>query len=152
MMVSVDDTSLRGSGSALKTTIWENARSTIEEWTGGQDISPTSMYGIRVYQEGAVLVPHLDRLPLVASAMVNVAQDVDEDWPIEIYDHDGVAHNVTLAPGDMLLFESHSTIHGEFGFAFVRETRNAHDIPIFSSVLEYAVLLQRILALTIFSL
>mmetsp|Transcript_33234 Transcript_33234/g.40766 ORF Transcript_33234/g.40766 Transcript_33234/m.40766 type:complete len:115 (-) Transcript_33234:138-482(-) len=107
MMVSVDDTSLRGSGSALKTTIWENARSTIEEWTGGQDISPTSMYGIRVYQEGAVLVPHLDRLPLVASAMVNVAQDVDEDWPIEIYDHDGVAHNVTLAPGDMLLFESH---------------------------------------------
>ena len=31
---------------------------------------------------------------------------------MEIYDHSGRAHNVTLHPGDMLLFESHSVIHG----------------------------------------
>ena len=30
----------------------------------------------------------------------------------EVYDHNGIAHNVTLEPGDMLLFESHSAIHG----------------------------------------
>ena len=31
---------------------------------------------------------------------------------MKIYDHSGRAHNVTLHPGDMLLFESHSVIHG----------------------------------------
>jgi hypothetical protein len=70
------------------------------------------MYGIRVYGQGAVMMPHVDRLPLVASAMICVANDVDEPWPTELYDHDGRAHNVTLEPGDMLLFESHSVVHG----------------------------------------
>ena len=41
-------------------------------------------------------------------------QDVDEPWPMEIYDQDGNAHNVTLEPGDMLLFESASAIHGAY--------------------------------------
>lgn len=54
----------------------------------------------------------MDRLPLVASAVINVAQDVDEKWPTEIYDHDGRAHNVTLEPFEMLLFESASCLHG----------------------------------------
>lgn len=54
----------------------------------------------------------VDRLPLVASAILNVAQDVDEDWPTEIYDHQGRAHNITLKPGELLLFESASCIHG----------------------------------------
>lgn len=54
----------------------------------------------------------MDRLPLVASAILNVAQDLDEDWPTEIYDHQGRAHNITLHPGEMLLFESASCIHG----------------------------------------
>ena len=111
-MISVDDTGLRGSGIELKRNLWEATQTTISEWTGGQAISPVSMYGIRVYHNNSVLVPHVDRLPLVASAMINVAQDVEEDWPIEIYDHAGTAHNVTLQPGDMLLFESHSVIHG----------------------------------------
>jgi prolyl 4-hydroxylase len=113
MMVSVDDTGLRGSGWRMKAQIWEAARATISQWTGGQDITPVSMYGIRVYGNGSVLVPHVDRLPLVASAMINVAQDVEEDWPMEVYSHKtGMAHNVTLKPGDMLLFESHSLVHG----------------------------------------
>lgn len=111
-MVSVDDTGLRGSGIELKRSIWEATQKTISEWSGGQPITPVSMYGIRVYHNNSVLVPHVDRLPLVASAMINVAQDVEEDWPIEIYDHSGIAHNVTLHPGEMLLFESHSVIHG----------------------------------------
>merc|ERR1719203_895398 len=72
----------------------------------------TSLYGIRLYTEGSVLSPHVDRLPLVSSAIVNVAQDVDEDWPIELYGHDGKTYNVTIKPGDMLLYESHSVIHG----------------------------------------
>ncbi|CAB9529888.1 Ankyrin Repeat [Seminavis robusta] len=113
MMVSVDDTGLRGSGYHLKRNIWDSAQSTISQWAGGQDVTPVSMYGIRVYTNGSLLVPHVDRLPLVASAMINVAQEVEEDWPMEVYSHKtGMAHNVTLHPGDMLLFESHSVVHG----------------------------------------
>jgi prolyl 4-hydroxylase len=59
-----------------------------------------------------VLAPHVDRLPLVSSAIINVAQDVDEPWPLEVYGHDGKATNVTMVPGDMVLYESHSVIHG----------------------------------------
>lgn len=33
-------------------------------------------------------------------------------WPLEVYGHDGLAHNVTMEPGDMVLYESHSVIHG----------------------------------------
>lgn len=59
------------------------------------------------------MLPHVDRLPLVVSAMICVAADLDEDWITEVYDHEtGTAHNITLQPGEMLLFESHSVIHG----------------------------------------
>ena len=110
-MVSVEDGHLRGGGLQLKTAIWDAAQSTIEQWTG-MELKPISQYGIRVYSEGAILNPHVDRLPLVSSCIVNVAQDVDEPWPLEVYDREGNAVNVTMEPGDMVLYESHSTIHG----------------------------------------
>lgn len=110
-MVSVEDNSLRGGGYKLKDAIWDAAKSTLEEWTG-EELRPCSLYGIRVYTEGAILATHVDRLPLVSSAIVNVAQDVDEPWPIEVIAHDGTAHNVTMEPGDMVLYESHSILHG----------------------------------------
>ena len=110
-MVSVENSRLRGGGYELKQKIWAAARNTIEEWTG-QELTQCSLYGIRVYKEGAVLASHVDRLPLVSSAIINVAQDVDEPWPIEVYGHDGKATNVTMEPGDMVLYESHSVVHG----------------------------------------
>lgn len=111
LMLSVEDASIPNGGHKLKQKIWDAARSTLEEWTG-EYLTPCSLYGIRIYKEGAVLAPHVDRLPLVASAIINVAQDVDVDWPIEVYAHDGKAYNVTMKPGDMVLYESHSVIHG----------------------------------------
>jgi len=110
-MVNVEDTTLRGSGYALKQRIWDHAKSTISEWTG-QELTQCSLYGIRVYKEGAVLATHVDRLPLVSSAIINVAQDVDEPWPLEVIGHDGKAENVTMEPGDMVMYESHSVLHG----------------------------------------
>jgi prolyl 4-hydroxylase len=62
-MVSVEDSSLRGGGTKLKLAIWDAARETISEWTG-QELTQCSLYGIRVYKEGAILAPHVDRLPL----------------------------------------------------------------------------------------
>lgn len=110
-MVAVEDRNLRGAGDKLKEKIWDAAKTTIEAWTN-VELQPTSMYGIRVYTEGAILSPHVDRLPLVSSCIINVAQDVDEPWPLEVYDRDGNAVNVTMEPGDMVLYESASTLHG----------------------------------------
>lgn len=110
-LISVDDKGLRGSGPELKKQIWEASAAVLEEWTS-QELQPCSLYGIRVYGTGAIMLPHVDRLPLVASAIIPVAQDLEEPWPLEVYNHDGKAHNITMKPGEMLLFESHSVIHG----------------------------------------
>lgn len=109
--VSVEDSGLRGGGRALKQKVWDASRDTIQEWTG-EELTQTSLYGIRIYNPGAILAPHVDRLPLVSSAIINVAADLDEPWPLEVYGHDGKATNVTMEPGDMVLYESHSVIHG----------------------------------------
>jgi len=110
-MLGVENSELQGGGNNLKKMIWDAAVKTVSEWTG-QELTTSSLFGIRVYKEGAVLAPHVDRLPLVSSAIINVAQDVDEPWPLEVYTHDGRAVNVTMEPGDLVLYESHSIVHG----------------------------------------
>lgn len=112
-MVSVEDQFLEGGGKKLKKAIWDAAVDGIAQWTGGiAKLRPVSLYGIREYTRGAVLSPHVDRVPLVSSGIVNVAQDVDEPWPLEVYDRHGHAVNITMEPGDMIFYESHSLIHG----------------------------------------
>ncbi|KAL7572539.1 hypothetical protein ACA910_000362 [Epithemia clementina (nom. ined.)] len=106
-----EDSELTGGGQNLSAAIWNSARTVLEEWTG-QKLSGSSVYGIRVYHNQSMLLPHVDRLPLVSSAIINVDQDVEEDWVLEVYGHDGKATNVTMKPGDMVLYESHSVIHG----------------------------------------
>jgi prolyl 4-hydroxylase len=73
----------------------------LETWTK-MPLIPTSLYGIRIYQRGAILTPHVDRLPLVISAIVNVASNVNKPWPLELIGHDGTAVNVTMEPGDLV--------------------------------------------------
>ena len=118
-MLNVENPNHKGGGMPLKNKIWDAAGDILQSWLQTENpttvnLQPASLYGIRVYKKGAVLAPHVDRLPLVTSAIINVAQDLDggEPWPLEVYGHDGVAYNVTLEPGDMLLYESHSVIHG----------------------------------------
>lgn len=109
-MISFENKNFRG-GFDVKQQIWDAVKPIIEEWTG-KKVVQTSLYGIRFYHDKAVLSPHVDRLPLVSSAIIQVDQDVDEDWPVEVYGRDGKAYNVTMKPGDMVLYESHTTIHG----------------------------------------
>jgi len=111
-MASVEDTRLEGAGAGLRKMIWDAAEGIVQEWTQQKKMKTTSLYGVRVYEEGAILAPHVDRLPLVSSAIINVDQDVDEPWPLEVIGHDGKAYNVTMEPGDMVLYESHSILHG----------------------------------------
>ena len=110
-MVSLEDGRLRGSGHELKQKVWDGIKSVLEEWVG-RKIIPTSLYGIRIYKDKAILATHVDRLPLVTSCIINVDQNVNEDWPVEVYDHKGKAYNVTMKPGEMVLYESHTVLHG----------------------------------------
>lgn len=98
-------------GERLKKQVWDGARSILEEWSG-QSLMETSLYGIRVYTNNSILATHVDRLPLVSSAIINVDQDVDEPWFAELYGRDGKAYNISMNVGDMVLYESHSTLHG----------------------------------------
>jgi hypothetical protein len=98
-------TTMMAVSSDMESAISDLVRPVLEAWTG-QSLVLTSVYGVRVYGEGAILAPHVDRLPLVSSCILNVAQDVDEDWPLEVVGHDGTATNVTAHPGDMILCKS----------------------------------------------
>merc|ERR1712232_37212 len=70
-MLNVEEPSIKGGGMKLRKKIYNAAQRILEEWTG-EALTPCSLYGIRIYKEGSVLAPHVDRLPLVSSAIINV--------------------------------------------------------------------------------
>lgn len=110
-VIDIHKTQNGGGGIQLTRPINEVVGDIVEEWVG-RKLKPVSVFGIRMYKNGSILSPHVDRHPLVSSAIINVGQDVDEDWPLEIIDRHGVSRNVTMQPGDMILYESHTLIHG----------------------------------------
>ena len=56
---------------------------------------------------------HLDHLKThVVSAIFNIQQNVDEDWPLQIFDHDDNLHHILLKPGEMVWYESARLFHG----------------------------------------
>ena len=83
-MVNFEDKQLRG-GWDLKNRIWATMNPILSEWVGGRELEPTSLYGVRVYERNAYLATHVDRLPLVTSAIIQVAQDVDEVLTLTTY-------------------------------------------------------------------
>eukprot|EP00804_Cyclotella_cryptica_P018732 CCRYP_007212-RA/>CCRYP_007212-RA protein AED:0.39 eAED:0.39 QI:135/1/1/1/1/1/4/1687/322 len=97
----------------LTEAIYNEVASKLNEWIPQATFFTRSdIYGIRVYTSGSILATHIDRDPLISSAIINVDQNVEEPWPLEAYDHEGRAHNLTLEPGEMILYESHSVLHG----------------------------------------
>lgn len=83
-----------------------------EKWSGVK-LSHTSTYGVRRYTNNSWLVAHLDRLGThVVSAIMNFGQKVDRDWPLHIQDNQGNHHQVILAPGEMVWYESARLSHG----------------------------------------
>ena len=98
----------------LTEAIYNEVSSHLQSWIPQASFfSRSNIYGIRVYTSGSILAPHVDRNPLISSAIINVDQNVSRPWPLEAYDHTGSAHNLTLEPGEMILYESHSVLHGE---------------------------------------
>ena len=87
----------------------------VEAWAGGVRLEKTDIYGMRVYQDGATLLQHVDREDTHAlSLIINVAQSgVREQWPVHIRDHrTDEDHEVFLEPGELLFYESARCMHG----------------------------------------
>ena len=85
-----------------------------QEWCG-YEIEPSFVYGIRSYKEGAKLETHVDRIETHhISSIILVDKDLDNqnDWGLNITDHDGNNHIVYLEPGEMILYESAICEHG----------------------------------------
>ena len=97
----------------LEEAVVSGIRPIIESWSGFENLSFAACYGIREYQRGAVLKAHRDREGShILSAILNIAQEVEEDWPLQIDDHSGCRRQVVLAPGEMVLYESARLLHG----------------------------------------
>lgn len=78
-----------------------------------RDLDFTALYGIRIYHRGSKLKMHVDKVDThQVSAIVNVGQDVNSEWPLYIYDHDGKLHKVYMKPGEAILYESARLEHG----------------------------------------
>lgn len=84
----------------------------VEAWSG-LDLESTFVYGIRVYHDGAVLKEHRDRLGThTFGVIINVDQDVNEDWPLSIEDSYYRRHEVILRPGEVIYYEGARLLHG----------------------------------------
>jgi len=87
----------------LQQEIYREMRQRAQAWIKNRvELIGTSIYGIRKYTNGAKLMPHLDHMEThVISAILNIAQQVEEPWPLQIVDHDGKHHKIYLKPGEM---------------------------------------------------
>lgn len=109
----VADTYMVHLSQTLQDRITKELQPILEEWSN-EKLEKTALYGIRRYTEGSVLEMHTDTAHTHAvSAIINVKQEeIEKDWPLEIYDHNNVLHEVVMEPGDMVLYESAKLIHG----------------------------------------
>lgn len=85
-----------------------------KEWANTR-ITPSFMYGIRSYNNGAKLSFHRDRIETHhISSIICVDKNLNgnEDWALQIEDHNGIIHDVYLEPGEIVLYESAKCLHG----------------------------------------
>ena len=96
----------------LRNEIHSSLLKKAESWSGTK-LLPTYVYGIRIYNRGAKLNPHRDREEThIIGVIINIAQEVEQDWPLEIEDHQGKKHQLILKPGEIILYESALLDHG----------------------------------------
>lgn len=83
------------------------------QWWTQRRLKHTSTFGIRVYHRDAMLINHVDRADThLASAVLQVGQESDEGWPLEVMLDDGTTLEVYLQPGEMVLYEGARLFHG----------------------------------------
>lgn len=120
-----------GTAKDLQEDIHNRILPMLEEWSG-EALDKTILYGLRNYKRGTQLDIHKDRSNgHTISAIINVYQDVDEDWPLSIEDNYGKLHELNIKPGEMIFYEGRNLLHGRLtpfkGNSFVNAF--AHYIP-----------------------
>ncbi len=96
----------------IRVNILHSLTPLLEKWTG-LALESSAVYGIREYKHGATLAMHVDRVEThQISAILNIAQSVKKDWPLQICDHMGRMHEVIMKPGEMIFYESARLLHG----------------------------------------
>ena len=108
-VMNIDDDKFRSKH--LRSLVWDETKPILEGWAG-TELTPSSLLGVQVFTNKSVMPHRVDTLPFVINAIIHVADDLYTPWPIEVYSHDGKAHNVTLGVGEMLLYEGTSVIVG----------------------------------------
>ena len=98
----------------MKKYIGDVMKPYMEEWCN-VTLEMTRLYGIREYFHGNILRNHVDR---ITTHVISVILQIDKelagapDWELQVIGFDGQRKNVTLAPGEMLFYESATLIHG----------------------------------------
>ena len=75
----------------------------------GDSLFPTYCYS-RVYKNGSILEAHTDKKKCEVSISVHLC--ADEDWNFWIKDDQGTKHDVSLKPGDAVLYYGMVNEHG----------------------------------------
>ena len=76
------------------------------------DLEITSVYGIREYKRGAIVNEHIDICNShIFGGILNIAQNVSEEWYLRIYDNSKNMNEITMKPQDLILYESARCIH-----------------------------------------
>ena len=55
-IMTLNQPTWEGGGQELQDQIWSSAKELMQEWSG-QELSPVSLYGIRLYHNGSILAP-----------------------------------------------------------------------------------------------
>jgi len=75
----------------------------------GEPLFPTFAYS-RVYKNGAILEAHTDREKCEVTLTIHLRGD--EDWNMWVEDDQGERHDVSLNPGDAMLYYGFKSRHG----------------------------------------
>jgi hypothetical protein len=98
----------------LTSRVLRELRTYAETWAGGVSLTPYRAYGFRLYRNDSQLTMHVDKMQThIISFILHIDSSEDaEPWPIFIEDFHGRTHEVILAPGDILFYESSKCFHG----------------------------------------
>lgn len=84
----------------------------LEEWVGFP-LKHTATYGPREYVKTSSLRNHVDRETHIVSCILNIGQSgCTKDWPLQVKGHDQITRDIFMKPGDMVLYESRTVMHG----------------------------------------
>jgi len=97
---------------ALRAHVHEALQPIVEAWVGDH-LQPSVVHGIRECGRGSTIGLHRDPIRTHAvGVLLDIDQQARAHWPLHIEDDDCRAHEVVLAPGEMLLHEGARLSHG----------------------------------------